>query len=94
MHKMVLCRVRDFRNLGFDNHNADTSFLVRKAAVRKGRRDNETQTSQKSKEKKFEKMRTKLEQKGITILGAPMKEKMENQGEKIYEKLSQPRFNC
>ena len=52
------------------------------------------QARQKSKESKFEKMRAKLEQQGITILGAPMKEKPENQGEMIYKKLSQPPFNC
>ena len=39
-------------------------------------------------------MRAKLEQMGITMLGAAMKEKPENHGEMIYRKLRQPPFSC
>ena len=42
---------------------------------------------------KFEKMQVKLEQKGIKMAGALMKEITENLGEMIYGKLRQPQIN-
>ena len=44
VYKIVLYQVQDIRNLGFDNHNAGTSLLVKKADVRKGRMDIKIQT--------------------------------------------------
>ena len=71
MFKVVLCQVRDIGNISFDNHNAGASLLVSKATIRKGWMGIKIQTI---KTEIFEKMRAKLEQQGITMLGAPMKD--------------------